>query len=238
MLRIAIVDDDGAFGKAFRLQLEEGLRRVACPAADCFCFTTYERMRRLAEAEGPFDLLFLDVCLDEEKNGIELTRLTHRLWPKTAVVLMSTGAEYVYEGYGVEALNFLCKPIDQARLEDVLGRFVRKRSARRMLRVKQLNGPQVQIPMHDIYYMEHYYGRTQIARASGSVESGSTLTELEKLANCASLLRCHESYLVNLDRVLAIRRYHFILGDGRKVPISKLRFAEIREAYENHLLSL
>ena len=58
------------------------------------------------------------------------------------------------------------------------------------------------------------------------------LDDLEKRLSGSNYLRVHKSFLVNGDYIQNICRYEVSLSSGRKIPISKSRYKEVREWWE------
>ena len=58
------------------------------------------------------------------------------------------------------------------------------------------------------------------------------LDDLEKRLSGSNYLRVHKSFLVNGDYIQNICRYEVLLSSGRKIPISKSRYKEVREWWE------
>jgi ABC-2 type transport system ATP-binding protein len=73
-----------------------------------------------------------------------------------------------------------------------------------------------------------------IQTASGARSVSFTLAELDERLTDESFFRCHRSFLVNLDWIREIAawtrdRYSLILKDGKEIPLSKHRAAELRK---------
>ena len=58
------------------------------------------------------------------------------------------------------------------------------------------------------------------------------LDDLEKRLSGSNYLRVHKSFLVNGDYIQNNCRYEVLLSSGRKIPISKSRYKEVREWWE------
>ena len=72
------------------------------------------------------ELVFVDVMMPEQ-SGVELIPELRRLLPKGCLfVLTSSNHGYIRAGYGIEAFDFLCKPILGPELREVLDRAARK----------------------------------------------------------------------------------------------------------------
>lgn len=72
------------------------------------------------------ELVFVDVMMPVQ-SGVELIPELRRLLPKGCLfVLTSSNHGYIRAGYGIEAFDFLCKPILGPELREVLDRAARK----------------------------------------------------------------------------------------------------------------
>ena len=49
----------------------------------------------------------------------------------------------------------------------------------------------------------------------------SRLEELEEQLADTDFVRCHKSYLVNLDEIRRFRRTEFVMRNGERIPISR-----------------
>nr|WP_321152907.1 LytTR family DNA-binding domain-containing protein [uncultured Acetatifactor sp.] len=54
---------------------------------------------------------------------------------------------------------------------------------------------------------------------------------LEALLSGGQFVKCHRSYLVNLEHVAAVRRTEEVLDDGRQVPLSRYLYRQVNEAF-------
>ena len=112
----------------------ESLRRAVSES----CTARGDRARIACYSDGPTaladagsgrlraDLVFVDVMMPEQ-SGVELIPELRRLLPKGCLfVLTSSNHGYIRAGYGIEAFDFLCKPILGPELREVLDRAARK----------------------------------------------------------------------------------------------------------------
>lgn len=82
------------------------------------------------------------------------------------------------------------------------------------------------VPIETIDYIESIRRKVFIHSDDGIYQMYSTMRDIiAKLPE--SFLRCHNSYLVNSERVVTVRSTEIVLTSGSKVPISK-RYAKGR----------
>ncbi|MEI2417633.1 LytTR family DNA-binding domain-containing protein [Orrella sp. JC864] len=113
MLRVLIVDDEAPARRYMRRLLEAAPDvRVEGEAA------TLEQARRMIQERRP-DAVFLDVVLTRE-NGFDLFEgLDHAL----RVVFVTAHSDYAAQAFEIEAVDYLLKPVDPARLAQTLSRL-------------------------------------------------------------------------------------------------------------------
>lgn len=120
MYRFAVCDDspaDRAYvvglirewsGRAgLLLQIDE------YPSAEAFLFAYEDR--------STVDVLFLDIEM-EGMSGVELARRLRQMRAGLQIVFLTGYMEYIAEGYDVEALHYLIKPVTGEKLGTVLDR--------------------------------------------------------------------------------------------------------------------
>lgn len=77
-------------------------------------FKSSEDLLQRIETKFEEDLLFLDIQIKGEMNGIELAHKIRQLGLDTVIVFCTNFPQYVYEGYTVNALRFLPKPVSES----------------------------------------------------------------------------------------------------------------------------
>lgn len=181
------------------------------------------------------DILFLDIQMPD-LTGIELIRI---LKNKPAIVLTTAYAEYALEGYQLDVVDYLLKPI-------ALDRFlqaVRKAEEWVDLRKTPVSSGPVVTNRPDHFFVKSDYKQVRInysdvTHVEGLREyvsiyaSGKRIITLESMKNMEQLLpadmfmRVHKSYIVNTSRIKAINGNQIELGDI-KVPLGKVYRAQV-----------
>jgi len=98
------------------------------------------------------------------------------------------------------------------------------------------NYVKVRIMLRDILYAEVYNKSCLIHTSSGVVNTYLTISKLIELLDSGTFLRCHHSYVVNLDRVKAQRGFEFILDNGEHALISRRMKPGVQKAYNEFIL--
>ncbi|WP_206459013.1 LytR/AlgR family response regulator transcription factor [Anaerovorax sp. IOR16] len=91
------------------------------------------------------------------------------------------------------------------------------------------------IPLRDILYICKNLRLSCVITISGEQHTFyAKFDEIQPFLN-KSFLQCHKSYIVNLEKVIALQAAWFWLENGEHLPISQKRRKKSREYYQNYL---
>ena len=147
-------------------------------------------------------------------------------------LIFITGApEHMAEGYDVDALHYLLKPVDEARLFAVLDKAAARASAPQ----PALTGPGpdglLRIPAQRIAFVEAM-GHTLRVRLTDGADRTLHLSMRDAEAQLpASFVHCHRSYLVSLRCVHQIARTEVEMDGGERLPLSRRLSEAFRRAF-------
>lgn len=177
------------------------------------------------------ELLFLDIIM----NGMKIARKLRDIQFKAPIIFLTAHADYAVESYEVYAAGYLLKPYDTNKLtlllDEVLQRSVQKRIA---VKVKKQHR---YLEINDIMYVESDKHVLNIhLKDSRVIQTTEKLSELEKTINSKRFIRCHQSYLVNMDYIKDAKT-DFILSNDIRIPIRVRGRKEIIERYHKYYSS-
>lgn len=168
------------------------------------------------------DLAFLDI----QMPGIDGLGLAKRAAEAgdTRVVFTTAFPQYALEGFRVDALDYLLKPISFDEFSRAVERAVE------WFRIKRPETPQTSprtlivksdykqfvIRTDAIIYVEGIrdYIRIHTSGENGSVQTLMNLKTVEEMLPAGRFARVHRSYIVALDHVKRIERSHVVLDVG------------------------
>lgn len=226
MYRLAICDDDQADVVYLRSFLEKwakdsktALKIESYHSAEAFLFQY--------EEDKSFDLLLLDIEMGE-MNGVELARRIRQENRLVQIIFITGYMEYIAEGYDVEALHYLLKPVTEAKLFMVLDRAAERLKSKEKELCLALPGTVVRIAFCEIRYLEVQKNYVTVYGEEAYTVK-KTLNELEKELD-DSFCRIGRSHIVNLHFVKKITRMRVILKDGRELPLSRSFYERVNRA--------
>lgn len=218
MLRIAICDDSVDARDALRLQLEkilmEGTEEIVYEFS-----TGAGAVRWLEDHPGEIDLLFLDVEM-AGTSGMEAAQAVRKFDTELIIVFVTGYSDYVFDGYKVNALDYIIKPAKAERLLEVLRRVRMHLNHKRndMYLLKNAEGT-FRFPIAAIHYF--YSDKRKVVCVCGEKEYPyyAKLDEVEQELT-GKFVRIHQRYLVNPQQVEQIGTDHVAVA-GKKLPISR-----------------
>ena len=189
-----------------------------------------QAMKELPEKQT--DLLFLDIQMPE-LNGLEFSKMVDS---RTRIIFTTAFEQYALDGYKVNALDYLLKPISYTDFLQAANKAVRW--------FELLNQPHdeitsifvksdyklVQIELDNILYVEGLKDYVKIYEEGNQrpILSLMSMKAMEELLPASRFMRVHRSYIVQKNKIRIIDRGRIVFGKNY-IPISdsyKLAFQE------------
>lgn len=189
---------------------------------------------------NPAQLLFLDIQMPE-LSGIEFAKII----PNTTKIVFTTAfQQYAIEGYKVNALDYLMKPISYddfltaankaldwftiAQKQEVYARdrFMFIKSDYKLIRVS----------LDDLLYIEGLKDYVRFYMADGTrIMSLMNMKKLDDYLPHPEFLRTHRSFIVHMPLAQQIDRFRIVFGD-QFIPVSDSYKEEVQEYLDVHTL--
>lgn len=232
MLTIAICEDNDQERQHLHALLERYLSSRSSEA-NIISYTQGEQL--LANYQrGEISLLLLDIVMGNGANGIEVARAIKERDPNLPIVFVTSSADYAVESYEVRALHYLIKPVTEASLTVALERCRGAiEASRRRLDIVS-DRETVSVLQSDVFCIEAFGNRTVVHTYASSL---TTYVPLAKLIESLgpSFLRCHRSYIVNMDHIARVEGKEFLINNGTRVPIRTNGRAQTVEDYHRYI---
>lgn len=187
--------------------------------------TTTSAFEGLAIAQNDhIDLVFLDVQMPE-LTGIQFMKIMNK---KCDVILTTAYSQYALDGYELDIVDYLLKPIAFERFY----KAVQKVNSQKQLQqapepvskvvndfifVKTEHKIQ-KIYLNDILYIEGLKDYISIFSTTGRIITLQNMKKIEEALPAPGFVRVHKSYIVALDKIESIERSRIQI-QGKIIPI-------------------
>ncbi|MCM1268377.1 MAG: LytTR family DNA-binding domain-containing protein [Bacteroidales bacterium] len=183
------------------------------------------------------DLIFMDIFMPDGAGGqscegMEAARKLRDLGSKAKLLFLTTSGEYALEAFGVDAWQYLLKPLTEERLFTAMDKFLEDAERKKCV-VLKIDGRMEKIPVSDIVYIEAQR-KTQCLYLTGGAKRilRATMTELFALLSAyPEFVRIGAGFIVNLEYVDSLTAREICLHNGKSIFMPRGAYKEIREAY-------
>ena len=240
-LTCAIIDDEPlALGL-----LENYVKKTPSLELRGLYSSAVEAMKHLPEK--PADLLFLDIQMPD-LNGLEFSRMV----PETTRIVFTTAfGQYALDGYRVNALDYLLKPISYADFTGAVNKAIRWFELKQKAgQVPETNTEKdiryiyvksdyklVQIELDKILYIEGLKDYIKIHLEDGThpILSLTSLKAMEEKLPPERFIRIHRSFIVQKQKIRIIEKGRIVFGKDY-IPISDSYKQELQNYVNEHII--
>ena len=236
-MRIVICEDE----QVYRMAIDQAVRRWQASTGhmdvEMRYFASSEDFADQWKTLSEIDLLFVDIQFPGEMNGVELARKIRETNQDMTIVFCTNYGEYVYEGYKVNALRYLKKPVSD---EDIFFccSYVYNRLAIRgdealtvfsggkrvVLRHAEIRS--IEAHGHNLYFHS--------AVEEDPVRVRAKLTDIQSRLPAELFVLCHRSYIVNVMYIRTLTRTECHLSNGKTIPISRTYVDDVNQAFDRY----
>lgn len=229
-IHIAIVDDEEIqldFVEKLIKQTAEKLEFKAIITR----FTSGEAFLFELEDLPELDIALLDIQM-RNIDGMEAAKKIRQTNSDLTIIFVTAYAEYAVEGYSVNALDYMLKPITQTQMDKVFQRFLEIQPKETKYLLLEHQGEVLKLSFEDIIYIEAAKHQSIITLVGNEITVNTNLSSIEAELD-DSFIMTHRSYLVNLAHVDQLLKQDVLLSNDEKVPISRRSVKKVQDAFIN-----
>ncbi len=224
--RIAICDDDPV-DVEYNLKLISEWAAQRGIAIRPECFSSAESFLFRYEENNAFDIILLDIEMGA-MDGVTLARKIRSANALVQIIFITGFSDYISEGYEVEALHYLMKPIAVDKLYKVLDRAVEKIKLGERCLDLECYGEINRIPFYEIRYIDVHQNYVTI-HAERDYTVKRTLSDIEKELD-EGFARAGRAMIINLRFIRRITKQEVILSDGSELPLPRGAYEALNRA--------
>lgn len=233
MLRIAIIEDE----KQYQAAIIEHLHRYEQEKGERFSIRTYlDGIDILDEYSADYDLILLDIHM-KYQDGMTTARKIREMDENVIIIFITALAQYAIEGYKVNALDFILKPVVYEQLKIAMDKVV-------LMRAKYQNHRQLivldkgikrKVSTDDVYFIE-VIGHDMFFHTKQGVfqQKGSTLKSIAEELSAYHFVKSGQSQIVNLKYVEHING-DVVSVSGNEIYLSRSRKKSFITAFAEYV---
>ncbi|HLN20638.1 MAG TPA: LytTR family DNA-binding domain-containing protein [Bacteroidales bacterium] len=223
-IRCLLIDDEPLAIKLIKTHLS----KLECFEVAGECRNALKAIEFLRHEK--IDLMFLDINMPEI-TGLEFLKTI----PNPPYVIITTAyREYAVEGYDLDVVDFLLKPISFERFLKAINRFCNRTksggshtpddttpSKEKKVIFIQDGKDILRLVCEDVLYFEGYGEYVKVNTTGKTYVVRESLSDFENKLPPDSFLRIHKSYIVNIHKIKGFSTIHVLLCDN-ELPIGRI----------------
>ncbi len=236
-LSITILEDEEIYSKQLKQLLKNwgNENHINISIHHFFCGESF-----LENNYNEDELFFLDINL-KTMNGMDIAKQLRKDGFQGTIIFLTAFSEYVFEGYNVQALNYLIKPIDYEKLKKCLKPVIK--NMENSFHIYKSKTTIIKIPYNKILAFtsfRHYVDiMTQfpISPQDNCLKAYRQKIALKTLLQQlpSEFIRCHRTIIININKVITLTSKEVILSDGSVYPVSESYLKNIQDAFSELL---
>ena len=224
-----------------RLQIEKYIKDYCIKEDTDINFLTFENGETLVkyyvDDNAAFDIIFLDIYMGG-KNGIKTAEQIRKYDSDCKIIFITSSTEHALESFEVFPFNYLIKPISKNIFDHVFEKAIKIIAKEKQKSLSIKIGSTIQTVFYkDILFIDSNAKILNIHTSKNQILSSHLkLDDIEKEIDDNRFIRCHQSFLVNMDYILSVEDYSFKLTDITQVPVTQRYFAKIKKTFYDYIL--
>ena len=185
-----------------------------------------------------YDVVFMEVDWKQEKTGIDYGKTIYKMSPYTKLIYIAADVEKYIESIfldGPKVSGFLKNPIDGIQVKKYMAQLegdLKRTEGRLLIHYK---GSNIAIPFQDIMYLESQLHKVNIVLQNKKYLCAGKLDEMGKRLG-KQFVRCHKSYIVNMDYIHEFKGRKIYLKNGEEIAISKTCLETMKVGFAKYIL--
>jgi len=222
MIKCLIVDDE----PVAREIIESHLSKIEQVSVAGSCKSALEAFQKVSTE--PIDLIFLDINMPEI-SGLSFAKSINK---KTKIIFTTAYREYAIDGFDLQAVDYLLKPISFDRLLQSVNKFLNENKPLSIKEIKEIvheksdsifvrsDRKMIKIHFSEIRYIESLSDYIKIHLADKIVVTRETISNIESKLPQKDFLRTHRSYIVSLNKIESFTNEYVEIGN-KQISISR-----------------
>ncbi len=218
-MRIAIIEDEKSAYEA----LNECIERYFSSKKQEYSVVWFDKaITFLSDYKAIYDIVFMDIDLPD-LNGMQAAEKLRTNDSRTVLIFVTNMAQYAVNGYDVDALSFIVKPVRYPSFARKLDKALKivSQNSDATINISQ-NGSLTRVAISDLRYVE-VEKHALIYHAETNVSCWGSLKKAEEKLSAYSFLRCNNYCLVNPKYIAKVKENTVTLNDGTQIAISRPR---------------
>ncbi|MGN0488220.1 MAG: LytR/AlgR family response regulator transcription factor [Ruminococcus sp.] len=228
--KIAVCDDEKVICSTLNNELKS-LSKLKSVIFEIDCFSSGEELCSEMK-HTDYDLLFLDIELPKMDGVAVGEYIRESLENETIqIAYISSKQEYAMELFEMRPINFLVKPLSEAKIENVIDKFLQLNKIDTKLFSFKVGRNYYKVPFSEILYFYSIGRKIYIVAMNKEYEFYGSLDDIYSEVKNKKFLFVHKSFLVNFKHIRKYQYEQLTMSDNKNIPVSQSRRKAVRSMF-------
>lgn len=174
------------------------------------------------ESKEPFDIVFMDIDMPGI-NGMETAMKMRKEKKEYKLIFVTNLPQYAIDGYKVEALDFILKPMTYADFSLAMKRAITSMGSREENSFAlPIHGKFIKFKSNEVLYFEMVRHDVHLHLENGEEHVFRySLSKIEEALNPEVFFKCNSGCIINLDKVKSLDGDTIVMENHDHVSISR-----------------
>ncbi|WP_303317992.1 LytTR family DNA-binding domain-containing protein [Flavivirga abyssicola] len=183
------------------------------------------------------DLIFLDINMPEI-SGISFAKSINK---DIKIIFTTAYRDYAVEGFELQAVDYLLKPISFNRLLKAINNYFEIYSEAKHETIQNVDSNDfmfvrsdrrmIKIDFEAIIFIESYSDYIKIHLADNTIVTRETISAIEAKLPAKKFIRIHRSYIISINNIVSFTNEEIVINN-KSLPISRSYKKEVLQILE------
>lgn len=227
-LKVAICEDNQDDAERLSSYLKEINKNITV--------TTYNDSELFLSSNNTFSLVFLDIYMNKKATGINIAKELRKKGSNIDIVFTTSSKDHALEGFEVNAMHYLIKPVEKGQLEKIINSHLDKINQESPYIPIVFENSVNKVYIKDILYIELQGKICYLHLYDKVLPSHLSIKEFSTLLPTTNFIHCHHSFIANLDYVEDIDT-DFIMKNGDRVYIRVKELSIVKKKWNQYMVN-
>lgn len=231
MVRVAIVEDKKEYSESLHVFTKKFFKENSVEFTVDIIENGLDLVKRY---KSQYDVLLLDIEMPL-LDGMEAAKRIRQIDDSVIIIFVTNMAQFAVNGYEVDAVSFLVKPISyfmlSVAMKKALNLLVHRKNTDIMITTKQ--NIRV-VSSDDLLYVESFKNDLFYVTSKEKIQARGVLKNIESKLSGHNFSRCNNGLLVNLKYVTSINN-NIVVVNHEELPISRGRKKEFVDDFMSYI---
>ena len=230
-LNTTILEDEAIHAAQLKQLLEKWSKQNNIPTSIRHYFNEQEFSKQKYDED---EIFFIDIELGFA-NGMNIAKQLRKNGFCGNIIFLTAFSEYVFDGYHVQALDYVLKPISQEKLKQCMKPILR--NIKGSCHIYSTKTEIIKIPYNKILSFTSFRHYVDIMTDLNNEACYRQKITLKNLQNQLpkEFVRCHRTIIININKAIKLTCKDITLSDNSVYPVSESYLNHVREAFSELL---